>query len=484
MDILQHGYPPPTSILIVGAGVFGLSTTLALLSSPRYDSTHITIIDSRTPTPTSPPAHGNPPTASIDSSRIVRADYAVAAYAELSSSAQKRWRQGWGGEEVYKECGLAFVTQNSGRGAEGYVEKSFENVTALEKEALEGSVSTGAERSSRIEVLKDRQDIERVMRATEGGSGDWGYVNWDSGWVDAAGAIEETRKKIEDIGKRRGNLEWVSGQVERLLFSDDSALHTASPAGATSTASPSTRIVTGVLLENHRSLHAPLTILASGAWTSSLLDLRTRVLPTGQVVSYIQLTPPEVARLASIPVILNESTGMFMIPPTRDGVLKIARHGYGYRNPVRIPHPERPGSGEEIEVSLPAVDFRTLPLEGSRACRQALAEMVPWLAERPFCTTRLCWYTDTPHGDFLVDYVPTYGRSLVIATGGSGHGYKFLPVLGEKVVERLEGRLGGELGKLWAWGEGLQGFAGCEDGSRGGRKGMFWAEEMERKQSV
>lgn len=33
--------------------------------------------------------------------------------------------------------------------------------------------------------------------------------------------------------------------------------------------------------------------------------------------------------------------------------------------------------------------------------------------------------------NFLIDYVPGYQSSLFVASGGSGHGFKFLPVLGK-----------------------------------------------------
>ena len=45
--------------------------------------------------------------------------------------------------------------------------------------------------------------------------------------------------------------------------------------------------------------------------------------------------------------------------------------------------------------------------------------------------TRLCWYTDSLDNSFLIDYVPGYSETLFVASGGSGHGFKFLPVLGE-----------------------------------------------------
>ena len=80
-----------------------------------------------------------------------------------------------------------------------------------------------------------------------------------------------------------------------------------------------------------------------------------------------------------MPVLLNMSTGLFIIPP-RNQVLKIARHGYGYSNPVSIPNPDSPG-GEAIEVSLPRTSWegrdQGVPWEGEVACREALREMIP-----------------------------------------------------------------------------------------------------------
>lgn len=44
-----------------------------------------------------------------------------------------------------------------------------------------------------------------------------------------------------------------------------------------------------------------------------------------------------------------------------------------------------------------------------------------------------------------------------MATGGSGHGYKFLPIIGERIVDVIQGRdrddLGKELRRRWAWPE-------------------------------
>jgi sarcosine oxidase/L-pipecolate oxidase len=154
--------------------------------------------------------------------------------------------------------------------------------------------------------------------------------------------------------------------------------------------------VTGAELSGGEVLSAELVVLAAGAWSGRLVDLRGRASATGQVLAYISLTADEQSALESKPTILNMSTGMFIIPP-RDRLLKVARHAYGYVNPVRIANPDR--EDEEIVVSLPRTQLdepgQGIPREGEEACRKALREMIPSLEDRPFVKTRICWYTDT-----------------------------------------------------------------------------------------
>src|ERR1700722_3080890 len=106
--------PPPSSILIIGSGVFGLSTAYSLSQNPLYAHTALSVLD-RSPFPA-------PDASSIDSSRIVRADYSDPAYATLAASAQRAWRDaspGALGEGRYSESGLVIVA--NGDQGEGYV---------------------------------------------------------------------------------------------------------------------------------------------------------------------------------------------------------------------------------------------------------------------------------------------------------------------------------------------------------------------------
>lgn len=89
-----------------------------------------------------------------------------------------------------------------------------------------------------------------------------------------------------------------------------------------------------------------------------------------------------------------------------------------------------------------------------------------------------------PDGDFIVSYHPTYD-GLFFATGGSGHAYKFFPVIGDKVVDAMEGSLDPELRALWSWTDVNTSVAHADegdlfdgDGSRSGARNSILKEEL------
>jgi len=449
----------PQHILIVGAGVFGLSTALSLLGDPTYQSSKITIVDGS-------PSLPNPSGSSVDANRIVRADYAYKHYARLALEAQVLWRdqttEGWGGEGRYHEPG--FVLTSDGN-KDGYLRESLATIRSLAVEAVESNKKWVD--ANKIKPLAGRDEI-RNATGYEHVSGDHGYANFNSGWADAEACVAYALKRLqtcERVTIRSG------AQVERLLFSMDTC--------------------NGVVLAGDEQIHAHLVVLAAGAWSPSLVDLQGRCLATGQTLAFVDISPEEEAAMAHRPTIMNMSRGMFIIPP-RGGQLKVARHGYGYRNLVKIPRRKinplisKEDVGDDaVQVSVPEVGI-PVPFEGQEAIREAMRELVPEMADRPFTRTRICWYCDTPTGDFLITYHPQYRKTLFVATGGSGHGFKFFPVIGDKIVDAIQDRLDPELATEWRWRSedeleklvGSQGFIACDDGSRAGRKGMLLDEEM------
>lgn len=348
----------------------------------------------------------------------------------------------------------------------GYVRKSLGNVRGIAREL-------GFEKG--IEELLGEGEIRRAS-GHEGVSGEWGYVNWNSGWADAEACV---RFAVERVGREgEGRVVVRSGCKVRRLLAEKGEV------GGRS-------VVKGAELESGEKVMADLVIVAAGAWSPSLVDLQGRAVATAQVLTYTEISEAEMQKLKDNPTVMNLSRGMFIIPP-RGNELKVARHGFGYRNLVQLKAGEdllvddndvdgdskSDGEGTRTyEVSVPRVGIQS-PLEGITACREALQEMLPSFGNRPFTNTRLCWYCDTPDGDFLIDWHPGH-EGLFLATGGSGHGFKFFPVIGDKIVDAVEGKLQEDLRQAWSWRkERVKDFQACEDGSRAGPRGMILEDEL------
>jgi sarcosine oxidase len=60
------------------------------------------------------------------------------------------------------------------------------------------------------------------------------------------------------------------------------------------------------------------------------------------------------------------------------------------------------------------------------------------LKDAPVTETRVCQYENTSNGDFLIDLHPEFDNVWLVG-GGSGHGFKHGPIVGEYVTARVEG---------------------------------------------
>ena len=52
----------------------------------------------------------------------------------------------------------------------------------------------------------------------------------------------------------------------------------------------------------------------------------------------------------------------------------------------------------------------------------------------PLTDMRICLYTNTPDKHFIIDQHPGHDR-VFVATGFSGHGFKFQPVIGDILAD-------------------------------------------------
>lgn len=104
--------------------------------------------------------------------------------------------------------------------------------------------------------------------------------------------------------------------------------------------------------------------------------------------------------------------------------------------------PDIEGRGFKIAFDLHGERFdadsgmRTVAPAAVDNLRLYLRQYIPALANAPILETRVCQYENTWNGDFLVDRHPNF-ENLWIAGGGSGHGFKHGPALGEYLSQRI-----------------------------------------------
>ena len=79
--------------------------------------------------------------------------------------------------------------------------------------------------------------------------------------------------------------------------------------------------------------------------------------------------------------------------------------------------------------------------------RHMFGKYIPELAAAPVIDSRICLYCDTPDYHFWIDRHPDIDN-LTVACGGSGHGFKFMPVLGAIIADAVEGKTNRYHGKF------------------------------------
>jgi sarcosine oxidase len=107
-----------------------------------------------------------------------------------------------------------------------------------------------------------------------------------------------------------------------------------------------------------------------------------------------------------------------------------------------IPNLDNRGFKVAIDAHGPQFDpdtgNRIASPESLTAVRAYLAGRMPALANAPVTETRVCQYENTSNGDFLIDRHPAF-ENVWLAGGGSGHGFKHGPAVGEQVAALISG---------------------------------------------
>lgn len=266
-----------SDILIVGAGVFGLSTAYHLVRS-GYDAAKVTILD-RCPPPSNLAA-------STDLNKIVRADYTDPLYTELGLEAIAAWKS----LPFFKNAGVYHQTGWVAMDEEGsdLTDRVRTNFRACGQEGIEELTQ---------EEVKARWD--GLLRDTDySGFGRY-YYNASAGWADAGAAVRVMADEVAKMGVR-----YCVGEAERVVLG--------------------TQSVQGVKVQTGEVYTANKVLLSTGAWTSSLMSpaedelgipdenrVESQITAAGVCVAHIQLTEEEKEMYNQLPVFVYGGQGVF-----------------------------------------------------------------------------------------------------------------------------------------------------------------------------
>jgi len=161
-------------------------------------------------------------------------------------------------------------------------------------------------------------------------------------------------------------------------------------------------------------------VFACGSWLAKLFPeiVGPRLFVTRQEVFYFGL-PAGDSRFAppALPTFLFQNDESYGMPDIESRGLKIALDAHG------------------VAVD-PDTQSRVVSEESARKMREYVAQRFPALKDSPIAETRVCQYENTSNGDFLIDRHPEM-ENVWFVGGGSGHGFKHGPAVGEYVAGQL-----------------------------------------------
>jgi sarcosine oxidase len=320
---------------------------------------------------------GNARASSGGESRLIRMGYgADELYTRWSARSLAMWKEFFArtNKPLFHQTGILFIASEKN----DYAQASHETLKRV---------------GVKHEVL-NRKELETRFPQIGFGNASWGFFEPESGVLMARRAVaavtEAAVAEVVDYFQ-----EFVSPPVK---------------AGK----------VTSIRTSSGREIHAGEFVFACGPWLGKVFPslLGPRIFVTRQEVYFFGV-PAGDKRFAppAMPGWLFQGDLTYGVPDLESRGFKIAfdRHGPSFD---------------------PDTGTRAPEAAGIDAMRVYLVERFPALAQAPLVESRVCQYENTSNGDFLVDRHPEH-ENVWLFGGGSGHGFKHGPAMGEYIAALL-----------------------------------------------
>jgi len=373
---------PGSSVVVVGAGSFGGWTALHLLRA----GLRVTLVDAWGP--------GHSRSSSGDETRVIRSTYGGNKfYFDLNVRALELWKhyeETWG-KKLFHNVGVLWMC--------------YEKETPLVDDSIPFAKAHG--------MMYEYLDITDLRKR-------YPLINSKDlhhGWFDPFGgylmARESCRAVAEEFVGAGGTFIQAKAEVGMVASLPFDKLRVNSSQGRLG--------LSHLKLSNGSTLKADAYIFACGSWLGQLFP---------EVLGKVITCTKQEAYYFGVPS--SESRSYDSMPAWVD----VDGNDYYYGIPGNA------SRGFKIGVDRRGIDFD--PTNGERVAnpevlehaRKFIAHRFPGLKDAPLVENRVCPYENSPDGNFLFDKHPE-AENVIFLGGGSGHGFKHGPALGEWVAKVL-----------------------------------------------
>jgi glycine/D-amino acid oxidase-like deaminating enzyme len=385
-------------VAIVGAGIMGASAALELARR----GARVALIDQA--------ALPNPQGASVDHSKIFRFAYPDAVYVEMAVEALDLWRnlEQESARRLLDNAGLLMI----GNRDEGFETQTYATLCAagLETEMLSGE-----------EVAERYPQFNKAAIPFAAFDPSGGILYADKAVkasIDLArkfGALVFEHERVVTIEPNSGRtlIRSLSGKqwlADKVLVASGPWTRNLLPEIADKLTTTRQEVV---YFEPGRQADSPTVPTGDGAVTTDRVTTDRVTTDRASAFSDAQSN----FAIGHLPIFIEMDSGFYGFPIHHNGAIKIGNHHKG-------------------EVVDPYAFNNQVGDDFINRCREFFARMIPALATAQVRQSHICIYNNSPDDDFIIDYHPRFS-SMLIATGFSGHGFKFGPLVGRLTAELL-----------------------------------------------
>ncbi|HEY7351964.1 MAG TPA: FAD-dependent oxidoreductase [Terriglobales bacterium] len=365
------------SIIVIGAGAFGGWTALKLLEK----GAKVTLLDAWGP--------GNSRSSSGGETRVIRATYGSGRiYTQMAAHALKLWpeyERRWN-LKLFFRTGVLWMA-----GADDSYERA--------------ALPLMSEAGVRFEKLSAEECAKRWPQINFDGIS-WSVYEPESGYLAARRGCEAVLNAFIKQGGEYRQAQVTAGQIASSNMRE-------------------------IKLNSSEELKADAYVFACGPWLGKLFPLLApTITPTRQEVFFFGTAAGDLRFTdTQLPVWSDDSKRDLDDFPGRHWFYGIpGNHWRGFK----IADDMR---GATID---PTTMQREVSPEGLAAARAYLRTRFPALADAPLVESRVCQYENSTDQNFILDHHPE-AENVWIVGGGSGHGFKHGPAIGDMASDAVLG---------------------------------------------